>query len=125
MVGERDNVVLSKSFDFALIVIEVCRWLQNERKEFVISNQLFRSGTSIGANIREAQEAESKNDFIHKLSIANKEANETIYWVDLLRASDLLNGFSKAELLKNNSIELKMILTSILKTTKARTKQAP
>jgi four helix bundle protein len=117
---ERDNVILKKSFDFALIVIEACRWLQKEKKEFVISNQLFRSGTSIGANTREAQEAESKADFIHKFSIANKEANETIYWVDLLTASGLLDGFSKIELLQSSSIEIKMILTAIIKTTKSR-----
>ncbi|MDP2424190.1 MAG: four helix bundle protein [Bacteroidales bacterium] len=108
---EKENIILTKTFNFALVVIEVCRWLQTEKKECVISNQLINSGTSIGANIREAQEAESKADFIHKCSIANKESRETNYWIDLLVASKLLDGFNKTETLVSESLEIKMILT--------------
>ena len=117
---EKNNIILKKTFDFALLIIEVCYWLQKEKKEFIISKQLFRCGTSIGANAREAQEAESKADFIHKFAIANKESNETIYWIELLIASGLLDGFTKTDLLQNGGRELKMILTSIIKTTKSR-----
>ena len=73
-------------------MIKLFRYLSNEKKEFVLSKQVLRSGTSIGANIEEAYQGESKADFIHKLSIANKEAFETHYWLRLLRDSDLLEA---------------------------------
>jgi len=83
---KKKNIILEKSFEFALKIIEFSEILQ-ERKQFVIANQLMKSGTSIGANIREAQNAESKMDFIHKIKISAKEADETEYWLLLCKYS--------------------------------------
>ena len=83
----RENVIVTLSFEFAIEIIKYCELLQ-ENKKFVIANQLLKSGTSVGANIREAQNAESKADFIHKFKIAAKEIEETLYWLDLCRFSD-------------------------------------
>lgn len=83
----KDNVIIKLTFKFALDIIKYCEILQ-ENKKFVIANQLLKSGTSIGANIREAQNAESKADFIHKFKIAAKEIEETIYWIELCKFSD-------------------------------------
>lgn len=80
MRNDKENVIVEKSFQFALKIIVYCDLLEEKRK-FVISKQLLRSGTSIGANVREAQNAESKADFIHKLKLAAKEADETEYWL--------------------------------------------
>jgi four helix bundle protein len=80
---EKKNIIKDKSFVFAVEIVYLCKIL-TEKKEFELSKQLLRSGTSIGANIREAEHAQSKADFIHKLSISLKEANETEYWLDLL-----------------------------------------
>ncbi len=82
----KDNVIIKLTFKFALDVVEYCESLQ-EGKKFIIANQLLKSGTSIGANIREAQNAESKSDFIHKFKIAAKEIEETIYWLQLCKYS--------------------------------------
>jgi four helix bundle protein len=82
----KENIIVKLSFQFALDIIKYCEDLQ-ENKKFVISNQLLKSGTSIGANIREAQNAESKADFIHKFKIAAKEMEETIYWLELCKFS--------------------------------------
>jgi len=79
-----DNVLRNKSFAFALRVIKCYEYLKSNKKEFVLSKQMLRCGTSIGANIRESEQAESKLDFIHKLSVSLKEANETAYWLELL-----------------------------------------
>ncbi|QTA90121.1 four helix bundle protein [Desulfonema magnum] len=76
----KENPVLDKSFDFSIRIINLYKYLCKEKKEFVLSKQVLRSGTAIGALVREAQHAESNADFIHKLSIALKEANETEYW---------------------------------------------
>lgn len=83
-----DNLIASKTFEFALSIISLYKKLQNE-KEFIISNQLMRCGTSIGANVEEAIAAQSKRDFIHKMAIASKEARETKYWLRLLDKSDV------------------------------------
>ena len=87
----KNNVVKNKSFDFAIRIVKLSQYLSNEKKEFTLSKQLLRSGTSIGAIVREAEHAESKNDFIHKFAIAQKEANEPAYWLELLYATDYLN----------------------------------
>jgi four helix bundle protein len=84
------SVLKEKSFLFALRVIKLYKYLC-EKKEFVLSKQLLRSGTSVGANIREAQNAQSKPDFIHKLSIAQKECDETLYWIELLNQSGFIS----------------------------------
>ena len=80
----KDNVVKDKSLEFAVRIVNLYKFLVNEQKEFVMSKQILRSGTSIGANIREAEQAQSRADFINKLNIALKEANETEYWLELL-----------------------------------------
>lgn len=87
----KPNVLKDKSYPFALSIVKVSRRIQEIQKEFVLTKQLLRSGTSIGALVEEANQAESKQDFIHKLSIANKEANETQYWIRLLTDSQIIN----------------------------------
>ncbi len=114
-----NNHVLDKSFDFAVRIVNLCKYLQSEKKEFVLSKQLIRSGTSIGANINEAQAAQSTNDFIAKLSIASKEARESKYWIDLLVKTDYLpEGSQNVISLQEQNMELVKLLTSIIKTTK-------
>ena len=85
------SVVKDKSFDFAVRIVKLCRYLREEKKEFVLSKQLLRSGTSIGANISEAQRGQTKPDFYAKISIALKEASETQFWIRLLHATEYLN----------------------------------
>jgi four helix bundle protein len=113
----KNNVVKDKSFDFAIRIVKLYQYLCNEKKEFTLSKQLLRSGTSIGAMIREAEHAESKNDFIHKFAIAQKEANESVYWLELLKATDYLNE-KEFENINNDAIAILKLITSILKTTK-------
>jgi four helix bundle protein len=113
----KENAIRKKSFDFALHIVHLYKIISNERKEFVISKQLLRSGTSIGANVREAEFAESKADFIHKLAIALKEANETEYWLELLNLSGYLNA-QEFESIKPKITEQLKLLTSIIKTSK-------
>lgn len=114
----QDNVVLSKSFDFSIRIIKLYQHLSKQHKEYVLSKQLLRSGTSIGANINEAQAGQSKADFAAKMSIASKEARETKYWLDLLCATGYLDRSQPyvASLLTESS-ELINILTSIVKRT--------
>ena len=113
------HVVREKSFAFALRVVNLCRFLVEERRELVLSRQLLRSGTAIGALVREAEQAESRADFVHKMSIALKEANEAQYWIDLLHRSGYIDsgGFTS---IQTDSTELLKLLTAIVKTTKAR-----
>ena len=87
---KKENVLKRKSFDFALRMVKLYKYLQEEKKEYIMSKQLMRSGTSVGAMVREAEFAETISDFIHKMAIAQKEINETIYWLELLNASDYL-----------------------------------
>lgn len=86
----KDNAVRDKSFSFAVRIVKLYQYLVEQKKEYVLSKQLLRSGTSVGAMIREAEHAESKNDFSHKLAIAQKEINESIYWLDLLKETNYL-----------------------------------
>lgn len=102
-------------------MIKLFQYLSGDKKEYVLSKQVLRSGTSIGANIEEAHQGESKADFIHKLSIANKEAFETNYWLRLLRDSDLLET-KIADSLLVDCDELQKILVSSIKTAKSRSK---
>ncbi len=113
---EKKNVIKEKSFSFAIEVVSLYKILV-ERKEFVLSKQLLRSGTSIGANIREAEHAQSKADFINKLSISLKEANEADYWLDLLFESNYLTKI-EFENTKPKIIELLKLLISIINTSK-------
>ena len=111
------NVVKNKSFEYAIEVVKVYKIITSEQKEFVLSKQFLRSGTAIGALIRESEHAESKKDFIHKLSIALKEANETEYWILLLKEAEYLSAVNADKLL-NGVIELIKLLISIIKTSK-------
>lgn len=108
------NVIVEKTFDFAIEIISFSKALR-ERREYDLSSQIFRSGTSIGANVREAQNAESKADFIHKMKLAAKECEEIIYWLELCLKSDHLE--TNEELL-NKASEIKRILNAIIGTSK-------
>jgi len=105
-----------RSFEFALEIIELYKFLVN-RREYVLSKQILRSGTSIDANIQEAQAAQSRADFLSKMSIASKEARETKYWLRLLNQSGFLNGYQKTDGLLESSISIINIITKIVKTT--------
>ena len=111
---EKRNEILDLSFEFALQIIAYCELLEESRK-FVISRQLLKSGTSIGANISEAQNAESKLDFIHKLKIAAKEAEETEYWLSLCNKS---TSYPTSESLLLSIISIKKLLNAIISKTK-------
>lgn len=113
------NIIRTKSYQSAVRVVNLYKFLVEDRKEFVLSKQLLRSGTSIGANVREAEHAESKADFIHKLSIALKEANETEYWIDLLKETSYLNN-SEYISIQVDIKEILKLLTSIIKTSKQK-----
>ncbi len=106
-----------KSFALALEVIRLFKYLTEEKREYVMSKQMLRSGTAVGALIREAQNAESKKDFIHKLGIAQKECDETIYWVDLLLASEYIDPIHP-DLIRAQSEELLRMLKSAILTSK-------
>lgn len=116
-MGVRKNVLKDKSFAFAIRIVRLRRYLQ-EKQEFDISRQLLRSGTAIGALIREAEFAESVADFIHKMSIAQKEANESQYWLDLLVSTDYIQR-DAYESIRSDIDELIKLLTSSIKTAKA------
>jgi len=117
----KENVVKDKSFAFALRVVKLSRYLNEDKREFVLSKQLLRSGTAIGALVREAEQAESKADFIHKMAIALKEANETDYWIELLFQSETLNQ-SEYNSINPEIIELCKLLTSIIKSSRNQLK---
>jgi four helix bundle protein len=114
----KNNVLKDKSYSFAIDIVKACERLVAERKEFILSKQLMRSGTAIGALIREAEFAQSKPDFIHKMSISLKEANETLYWLSLLKDTFYISD----EIFSNLSgvcKELISLLVASIKTAKA------
>ena len=117
----KKNEILDLSFDFALEIIKLVKYLK-ANKEFVMSSQLLRSGTSIGANITEAQAAQSTNDFIAKMSISSKEARETEYWLRLLDKSNYLDEYQNKSVLFNSIQSIVKLLTSIIKTTREKNK---
>ncbi|PLY14347.1 MAG: four helix bundle protein [Sulfurimonas sp.] len=112
----KNNIILNKSFEFAIRVVKLYKYLCENKKEYVLSKQLLRSGTSIGANINEAQAGQSKADFVAKMSIASKEARESKYWIDLLIKTEYLdiNENHVNSILKYIE-ELNKLLTSIVK----------
>jgi len=116
-VENKENPLRDKSYKFALRTVKLYKHLSEDKKEFVLSKQILRSGTSIGANIAEGSQAQSKPDFIHKLSIALKEAFETDYWLCLLRDGEFITE-KQAESLLSDCRELQKILTTSIKTTK-------
>ena len=109
-----DNCIESKSFDFAVRIVNLYKHLTREKKEFVLSKQLLRSGTSIGANISEAQHGQSKADFIAKMCISLKEANETYYWVKLLYKTNYITNDQYVSL-ETDILEIKKLLVAICK----------
>ena len=114
-----ENVVLEKSREFALRIIKLYQYMSVENREFVLSKQVLRSGTSIGANVNEAQEAQSSADFISKLSIALKEARETKYWLNLLHGSGYITDVQYQSIIADAEA-LIALLTAIIKTKKAK-----
>ena len=117
----KQNILKDKSFLFAVRMVNLYKYLKKEYGEYIISHQLIRSGTSIGAIIREAEHAESTKDFIHKLNIGLKEANESKYWLDLLFATEFLSQ-KMYESLNNDCVELLKILIASVKTNKLKIK---
>jgi four helix bundle protein len=114
-----ESIIRKKSFDFAVCIVELCRALRTNEKEFVISSQLLRSGTSIGANVREALNGQSTRDFVFKLTIAQKECDETRYWLDLLKATGYVSA-TDYENLHGAASELLKIIRSIILTTRKK-----
>ncbi len=116
---QSESIIGNKSYAFALEIVKTYKFLVQEKKEFILSKQILRSGTSIGANVNEAISAQSKRDFVHKLSIALKEARETLYWLKLLYDSDYLAEDTFIGL-KEKCSEINRILSSIILTTKQK-----
>ena len=114
----KESILKAKSYQFALDSVLICKTLFKNH-EFILSKQFLRSSTSVGANIREAQYAQSSRDFIHKLSISLKECDETLYWLELLKDSDYLTT-SEFEMLFNQAVELKKMLSSSIITAKKK-----
>ena len=117
----KENIVKNKSFEFAIRVVKLYQFLCDQQKEFVLSKQLLRSATSVGAMVREAEHAETKKDFIHKMAIAQKEINETMYWLELLYQTQYLNK-EQFESVNNDALEIIKLITSIIKTAKTNIK---
>ncbi|MCL3780358.1 four helix bundle protein [Prolixibacteraceae bacterium JC049] len=115
----KENVLKDKSFAFAVRVFKLAQYLCSEKNELIMSKQLLRSGTSIGALYREAEHAESKADFVHKLAIAQKECNETLYWLELLYETGYLSRNMQDSIYKDG-VEVLKLLTAIIKTTKSK-----
>ncbi len=112
----KEKKINERTFEFSLTIINLYKFLIYERKEYVMSKQLLRSGTSIGANTTEAQAAQSRKDFISKMSIASKEARETEYWIKLLKASNYLDKYSNLVEIESEIRAIIKIITKIVKT---------
>lgn len=114
----RENVIKTKSFAFAVRVVKLYQFLLSNKNEYVLSKQLLRSGTSVGAMVRESEHAETKKDFIHKMAIAQKEINESIYWLELMKETQYINK-EQFNSLHEDAVEIIKLITAIIKTTKA------
>ena len=115
----KENILKDKTLLFAIRIVNLYKFLCSENKEYVLSKQVLRSGTSVGAMVREAEFGQSRLDFIHKLSIAQKEINETIYWLELLNKTNYLPNDS-FESITIDAIEIIKLITSSLKTAKSK-----
>ena len=111
-------VLKDKSFKFAVRIVKLYKYMCDEKKEFILSKQVLRSGTSIGAMIREAEYSESHSDYIHKMAIAQKEINETLYWLELLAETEYISN-NEFESINNDAIEIIKMVTSSIKTAKS------
>ena len=116
---KKENKILDISKAFAIRIIRLYQYLRNEKQEYILSKQLLRSGTSIGANVRESINAQSLEDFIHKLNISLKESNETEYWIELLYETDYINEQQFSSIISDNK-EITATLIKIIKTSKAK-----
>lgn len=114
----KENEIVERSLEFAVRIVKMYQYLCNEKKEYVLSKQVLRSGTAIGAMVREAEQAESKADFVHKMSMALKEANETEYWLILLEKTEYLSERQYSDIDKDMKIILKLLI-SIVKSSKS------
>jgi four helix bundle protein len=117
VMSEKKSIIKDKSFAFAVRIVRLYQHLCNNKKEYVLSKQLLRSGTAVGALVREAQNAESKADFIHKLGIAQKECDESIYWIELMKETEYLTQI-EFESINNEALELLKMLRSAIITSK-------
>ena len=112
-----ERILKDKSCKFAVRIVNLYKYLCEDKKEFVLSKQMLRSGTSVGAMIREAEYAESTNDFVHKISISQKEINETIYWLELLKIAEYISS-EEFESIHADAVEIIKLITSSIKTLK-------
>ena len=113
----KENILEDKSFRFAIRIVKLYKYLCDEKKEFVLSKQVLRSGTSVGAMVRESEHSESKADFIHKLAIAQKEINETIYWLELMCETEYISE-KEFQNIHLEAVEIIKMITSSIKTAK-------
>ena len=114
MMNEKKNILRDKSFAFAVRIVKLYTYLNTGKKEYVMSKQVLRCGSSVGANVREAYNAESKQDFVHKLAIAQKKCDETIYWLELLHETGFIQKKEFTSISENANELLKIIRSSIL-----------
>ena len=121
IINLQNNTIKNKSFEFSVRIVNLYKLMISEQKEFILSKQLLRSGTSIGANIREGLNAESSMDFIHKFSLAQKECDETLYWIELLKETKYLNEKEFISIY-SDATELLKIIKSIIITSKNKVK---
>ena len=119
----KESIIKNKSFEFALRILDLYKEMQ-DKKEYVLSKQILRSGTSIGANVVEALAGQTKKDFAYKMSIASKEARETLYWLELIDYTAIIEN-TKIKTLKNDIDSIIKILTSIVKTTQQNLTKNP
>jgi len=118
---KKEQGIVDLSFDFAVRIVNVYKFLTQTKREYILSKQLLRSGTSIGANVQEAQAAQTRKDIIAKMSIASKEARETHYWIELLIRTDYLNKQERhVESLVSDIVSLKRLLSAIVKTSQEK-----
>ena len=115
----KESVLKAKSFRFAVRIVNLYKYMCDDKKEFVLSKQILRSGTSVGAMVREAEHSESKADFVHKLAIAQKEINETLYWLELLKETEYITD-NEFESVNADAVEIIKMLTSSIKTAKSK-----
>ena len=118
----KENVLRKKSLTFAVRIVNLSKYLRENKKEFKLSDQVLRSGTAIGAMVYEAERAESTPDFIHKMKVAEKEANETLYWLELLKETQYITRVEH-DSMNNDTIELIKMLVSSIKTVRTNYKQ--
>ena len=117
----KNSIIREKSFRFAVRTVNLYKYLCEDKKEYVLSKQILRSGTSVGAMVWEAEHSESKADFIHKMAIAQKEINETLYWLELLKETEYISN-NEYESINGDAVEIIKIITSSIKTAKSNLK---